>query len=189
MDPKRVRKKSFVNRELQGRFLSRLVGYWFFYHLVLWHSLFVVDLMRNQLASTVVDAPRLSIGELYARFADAHRVMLFLMVASLPVVLRDMVRLTHQVAGPLVRFRNALRQMANGQEVENIKLRDGDLLAEFQDAFNEFLASERRQKGWLTERLEQIEMTAQESHCLTDVAQLQAEVQNATRSPTLAASN
>ena len=189
MDAKKLRKKSFVNRELQGRFLTRLVGYWFFYHLVLWHSLFVVDLMRNQLASTVVDTPRLGIGELYANFADQHRVMLFLMVASLPVVLRDMVRLTHQVAGPLVRFRNALRQMASGQEVENIKLRDGDLLTEFQDAFNEFLASERRQKGWLAERLEQIEMTAQESQCLDQIAELQTDVQDAARSPTLAASN
>ena len=189
MDAKNLRKKSFVNRELQGKFLTRLVGYWFFYHLVLWHSLFVVDLMRNQLASTVVDGPRLSIGELYVNFADAHRVLLFLMVASLPIVLRDMVRLTHQVAGPLIRFRIALRQLANGQEVENVKLRDGDLLTEFQDAFNEFLASERRQKGWLSERLEQIEMTAQESHCLADVAQLQAEVHAAAHSPTLAASN
>ncbi|HMC11150.1 MAG TPA: hypothetical protein VKH44_07660, partial [Pirellulaceae bacterium] len=76
MNPMKQRKKSFVNRELQGRFLKRLVGYWIFYHLVLWHSLFAVDLMRNILGSAVMDAPRQSLGELYSTFADSHRVML-----------------------------------------------------------------------------------------------------------------
>lgn len=190
MDPKRLRKKSFVNRKLQGKFLRRLVGYWTFYHLVLWHSLFVVDLMRNEVGS-VVDAPKRSFGELYASFAEGHRVMLFLMVAMLPVVLLDMVRLTHQVAGPLVRFRETLRKLAAGHQVENIKLRDGDLLTEFQDAFNEFLASERLRKGWRSEPLQQPEMAARESLCLDAVAELQAELQVAlasrptTREPVL----
>jgi hypothetical protein len=189
MDPKRLRKNSFVNRELQGRFLSRLAGYWIFYHLVLWHSLFVVDLMRNILGAAVMDGPRQSIGELYVAFADSHRVMLFLMVASLPIVLRDMVRLTHQVAGPLVRFRNGLRQLAEGREVENIKLRKGDLLTEFQDSFNEFLASERRQNGWPAAAPVpvQCEMSEQETQCLADVAALQAELSHADRNATAAA--
>lgn len=189
MDPKKLRKKSFVNRKLQGKFLTRLVGYWAFYHLVLWHSLFVVDLMRNELGSVVVDAPRRSFGELYANFAEGHKVMLFLMVAMLPVVLRDMVRLTHQVAGPLVRFRDALRKLADGQQVEKIKLRDGDLLTEFQDAFNAFLASERLRTGWPSERLEQTGIAVQESLCLDQVTALQAEMPIADRSPTLVSRN
>lgn len=187
MNPMKQRKKSFVNRELQGRFLKRLVGYWIFYHLVLWHSLFAVDLMRNILGSAVMDAPRQSLGELYSTFASSHRVMLFLMVASLPIVLRDMVRLTHQVAGPLVRFRSALRQLVQGQNVEQVKLREGDLLTEFQDAFNQFLASERRQNGWPTDQPQQSETNTQESQCLAEVAKLQAELSTADRSPTATA--
>jgi regulator of protease activity HflC (stomatin/prohibitin superfamily) len=124
---------------------------------------------------------------LYATFASSHRVMLFLMVASLPIVLRDMVRLTHQVAGPLVRFRNTLQQLAQGQNVEQVKLREGDLLTEFQDSFNQFLASERRQQGWPIDHAEQPETTAQESQCLAEVASLQAELSTADRSPTVTA--
>jgi len=188
MDPKQQRKKSFVNRELQGRFLSRLAGYWIFYHLVLWHSLFAIDLMRNFLGAAVMDSPRLSFGELYSAFADSHRVMLFLMVGSLPIVLRDMVRLTHQVAGPLVRFRNALRQLAEGREVEKIKLRNGDLLTEFQDSFNEFLDSERRQQGWPANNPARSDVTDLEIQCLDEVANLQAEVSAADRNTTATAS-
>lgn len=179
MESKKLRKKSFVNRELQGRFLTRLAGYWIFYHIVLWHSLFAIDLMRNILGAAVMDAPSHSIGELYAAFADTHRVMLFLMVASLPIVLRDMVRLTHQVAGPLVRFRNGLRQLAEGREVETVKLRKGDLLTEFQDSFNEFLASERRQNGWPAALPVKCQVSEQETQCLVDVAALQAELSHA----------
>ena len=188
MNPKNLRKKFFVNRKLQGKFLTRLVGYWTFYHLVLYHSLFVVDVLRNSMGSVLRDAPRRSVGDLYADFADSHRVMLFLMFAMLPVVLRDMVRLTHQVAGPLVRFRDALRNLADGQQVERIKLRDGDLLTEFQDAFNAFLASERLQKGWQSDSLPQAEITSPESQCLTALAQLQTEMPAADRTPTAAAS-
>jgi len=184
MNPTNLRKKSFVNRELQGKFLSRLAGYWIFYHLVLWHSLFVVDVMRNFLGAAVMDAPKLSIGEAYASFADSHRVMLFLMLASLPIVLRDMVRLTHQVAGPLVRFRNAMRLLAAGQEVKTIKLRDGDLLTEFQDSFNEFLGSERRQQGWPANCPERSDATDPEIQCLAEVADLQSGLSNADRKAT-----
>lgn len=188
MEPQKLRKKSFVNRELQGKFLSRLAGYWIFYHVVLWHSLFAIDWMRNFLGATVMDGPSRSIGELYAAFADSHRVMLFLMVASLPIVLRDMVRLTHQVAGPLVRFRNALRQLADGREVEKIKLRDGDLLTEFQGSFNEFLASERRKKGWPTDNPERSDVTDLEIQCLDEVVNLQAELSTTDRNTAAPAS-
>jgi len=53
-----------------------------------------------------------------------------------PLVIWIGVRLTHKVAGPLVRINAALQQMAQGDFNVHIKLRDGDSLIEVADAIN-----------------------------------------------------
>lgn len=72
--------------------------------------------------------------------------LMFLVIASvvgvlLPSVLciYDAVRLSHRVAGPLVRFRQAIREVAEGDEVELVRLRDTDFLQEMRDELNEML--------------------------------------------------
>ena len=95
--------------------------------------------------------------------------LLILAAALSPIVLWDMLKLTHQIAGPLVRFRNALQKMAIGEPVAKIKLRDGDLLVEFQDAFNEFLDSDHLLVGRPPRSSGESTVDAQESAVLTAV--------------------
>lgn len=53
-----------------------------------------------------------------------------------PVVIWIGIRLTHKVAGPLVRINAALQQMARGDFHVRLKLRKGDSLIEVADAIN-----------------------------------------------------
>ncbi|MBP86447.1 MAG: hypothetical protein CMJ64_07000 [Planctomycetaceae bacterium] len=57
-------------------------------------------------------------------------------VFVLPVVLWDVLRLSHRFAGPMIRLRHALSDLANGKEVKTVSFRDGDYWTEFADHFN-----------------------------------------------------
>jgi hypothetical protein len=48
--------------------------------------------------------------------------------------------MTHRVVGPLVRVRNALHALMEGQRVPSVEFRKGDLIPEFEAEFNLFLA-------------------------------------------------
>ncbi|HTU23278.1 MAG TPA: hypothetical protein VMG10_34910 [Gemmataceae bacterium] len=61
-----------------------------------------------------------------------------------PVMAWDAIRFSHRLVGPLVRFRRAAQDIARGEAVRPIKLRDGDLLIEFRDDFNRMLESLQR---------------------------------------------
>lgn len=53
-----------------------------------------------------------------------------------PIILYDILRLTHRFVGPMVRLKISLQKLSRGQEVEPIVFRKGDLWREFADAFN-----------------------------------------------------
>jgi hypothetical protein len=116
----------------------RFAGYWFVYHFVLWNTLFMYHFLQYKV--DVLDGgPMQTFGALYADFCQKYYPMLLAAFAVLPLLLYDSVRTTHRIAGPLVRFRQTLRQLRQGEYVKAVKLRDNDLLIEFQQEFNEFL--------------------------------------------------
>ena len=53
--------------------------------------------------------------------------------------IRDAIKYTHRIVGPIVRFRKAVQAITNGEDVEAIRLRDGDYLLELRDEFNQML--------------------------------------------------
>jgi len=140
MNKKDLRKKLYVSSLIQGRIIGRLALYWALYHAVLWNVMFVYRYLQYR-GELLAGAPPQSFGELYQTFTLQHYSMLVCAIAIGPIVLWDALRVTHRIAGPLVRFQNSLKELAAGNAVEPIRLRDGDLLQDFQDVFNEFLAS------------------------------------------------
>ena len=61
-----------------------------------------------------------------------------------PVMAWDAIRFSHRLVGPLIRFRRAAQDIARGETVRPIKLRDGDDLSGFRDEFNRMLESLQR---------------------------------------------
>jgi hypothetical protein len=140
MSTKKPRKKLFVSRAIQGRLLVKLAVYWGVYHVVLWHAMFMYRYFQYR-ADVLGGAPHVPFGVLYNSFVAQHYSMMMCAVAVFPIILWDMVKVTHRIAGPLVRFRRVLQDLARGQHVGEIRLRKGDMLVELQDAFNEYLRS------------------------------------------------
>ena len=61
------------------------------------------------------------------------------MIVLLPLVFFDFLRLTHRLAGPMVRLRNSIKSLADGQTIEPVKLRDGDYWNEVVDDLNRLI--------------------------------------------------
>jgi hypothetical protein len=133
-----VRKKTFVNTAIQGRIITRMAVYWVLYHIVLWHGMFLYRYLQYR-SDILSGGNAVPFRELYGQFVIDYYPMALCAMIILPAFMLDFVRLTHRIAGPLVRFRHALNDMMAGQTVEKVDLRKGDLLSEFQEAFNEFL--------------------------------------------------
>ena len=132
------RKKYFVNSRIQGRILTRLGMYWAIYHFSLWQSLFVFRYIQYRMA-VMEGGESMSFVQLYTQFWNDYSPLLSCAGLLLPIFVWDLLKMTHRVAGPLVRFQNTLKRLEAGETVPPIKLREGDLLTEFQDAFNNFM--------------------------------------------------
>jgi hypothetical protein len=127
-----------VNTRIQGRILGRIAAYWVLYHVVLWHGLFVYR-FANYRSAITSGGEVVPFRELYGQFCIDFYPLIICAVFILPAFLLDFVRLTHRIAGPLIRFRTALQDMMAGKRVEEVTLRQRDLLTEYQEEFNQFL--------------------------------------------------
>ena len=135
------RKKLFVNRGIQGAMALRFGLYWVMYHICLWNGAFMYFFLRARLAQlTGSDQPMMSLSEMYALFLKEYLPITFAATLLLPAVVYELIRQTHRIAGPLVRFSHAMRDMMAGKTIQPVKLRDGDMLTEFETLFNEFIA-------------------------------------------------
>lgn len=136
------RKRLFVNREIQGRLLARTSLYWVLYHAVLWMAMFFYRYAEHRGAVMAGAEPR-SFADLYGQFVHEHHAMWFCAFAILPIVLWDLLKFSHRVVGPLVRFQRTLESLTAGETIQEVRLRRGDLLFDLQTTFNQYLASLR----------------------------------------------
>ena len=129
------RKRLFVDPAFQGRLLLRLVAYWAVYHVALWHLLFLFTMISSALNHDP-SVPAKSMGTLYREFFTDHVSIIICFFVMLPILGRDLLKFSHRLAGPLVRFRNTMQQMIDGKPVQEVTLRKFDLPSEFLNVFN-----------------------------------------------------
>jgi hypothetical protein len=135
------RKKLFVNRGIQGAMALRFGLYWVMYHICLWNGAFMYFFLRARLSQlTGSDEPMLSLSDMYSLFLKEYIPITAAATLLLPIVIYELIRQTHRIAGPLVRFSHAMRDMMAGKTIPPVKLREGDMLTEFETLFNEFVA-------------------------------------------------
>lgn len=114
----------------QFRLFMRVVAYGLIFQLTLWILLFSFYLLRQ--------GPGDLLAQYHEFFMDNYPVLLFAFILA-PAFGWDAVRFSHRVAGPIVRFRKTLQQIAADEPVRRIQLRQGDELVEMQDDFNAML--------------------------------------------------
>jgi hypothetical protein len=136
------RTQLYVSGSIQGSVLGRFAVYWVGYHMTLWHGMLLYGFLRGNITR---GGSGMSFWDYYVAFFQANYSILLCAAVMAPILLWDTLKLTHRIAGPVVRFKKALKQLTQGEQVPPIKLRDGDLMDDLRDAFNEFLASREQQ--------------------------------------------
>ena len=69
----------------------------------------------------------------------SHGPLLISLVFLLPVFIFDSIQLSHRFAGPVVRLRNAMRNIAAGDAPQHLKFRDKDFWQELAGDYNGML--------------------------------------------------
>jgi hypothetical protein len=125
---KNPRRKLFVDWQVQGALLLRTVMYWIFALLTVTLMLMIWRILNGGLTSGGSGL----LVEMWHHYAPVF-VSTFLL---LPIVVIDTVRLSNRFAGPMVRLRRGLRQLAQGETVQPIHFREQDFWREVAADFN-----------------------------------------------------
>ncbi len=126
-----VRKRKFVDSAVQGGIVARLVGYWFGAVGVSIVVAMLIGWFSNPLAP---------LDQQWSRQLQFVWPMLLSTTLVLPIAVLGLIRFTHRFAGPILRLRRCLNDLADGKPVAPLKFRDGDYWQDLATAFNRVAA-------------------------------------------------
>jgi hypothetical protein len=135
---RQLRRRLFVDRPVQGALVRRVVFHWFSFALCLAVILWMAQYMQNPLES---------FGDHLSAFPKKHGLVFIVLVLLLPAFLWDTVRLSHRFAGPVLRLRRMMQELAAGEDPGELRFRDGDFWCELGDHFNGIRAALLRARG------------------------------------------
>jgi hypothetical protein len=121
--------------QFQTKLTLRIGAYLVIFLAVLFNSLFAWRLW--------VEGPG-HLGEQCVRMVLDYMPVWICLLILVPVMAWDAVRFSHRLVGPLGRFRRTLHDVAKGEPVGLIKLREGDYLTDLRDEVNEMLEALQR---------------------------------------------
>jgi hypothetical protein len=132
MGQKYSRGRLWVDPAFQFRLLVRLGLYFLFYIVVVIHIGFAFQVMADIAANGVRDG----VGGLYLEYLSNQRILLITLILTAPIICYNMVKFSHRVAGPLLRCRKVMEEMAAGNAVPQFVPRKHDFMRELFQAFN-----------------------------------------------------
>ncbi|MBI2480059.1 MAG: hypothetical protein HYV60_15950 [Planctomycetia bacterium] len=131
------RNRLYVDRGVQGALVRRVATYW----VVCSWGIFCVLAgfpIGVTLAIGASNGPTVS-SLLLQSWLDFWPSLLASLLV-LPIIVWDLLRLSHRFVGPMIRLRNAMRDLASGKQVRPISFREGDFWCEFAEEFNRVAA-------------------------------------------------
>ena len=123
------RKRIFVDRKVQGALALRVFFHWLLFCGVLSVILPIWQLLTagNPLAFSTQACIKMWV----------KNIPLFVVLAMIfPAFAGDTIRLSNRFAGPISRLRQTMRRITKGEEVGDLKFRDGDFWSELATDFN-----------------------------------------------------
>jgi hypothetical protein len=123
------RKKVWVD-SFQTKLTTRIAGYLVVFFVVFFNLLFAWKMWTEGPSDPL---------EQFLETLSSNAPAFVLLLVLVPVMAWDSIRFTHRLVGPMVRFRKTMQDLAAGEPVRPIKLRDGDYLTEMRDDFNAML--------------------------------------------------
>lgn len=125
---KAIRQKLYVDQDVQRTLIVRTILQWYFYMSAI--------LLVICLGAIWMDPSQLAIKHVFKSFVY-YAPGVIASILLLPVFVYDMLKATNRIAGPIYRLRNEMKKLASGQEVRQLRFRDGDHWSDLAEDFNE----------------------------------------------------
>jgi hypothetical protein len=132
MGPNYARSRLWVDRPFQSRLLLRTALYILIYTYTVWHIGFLLEVLQNSSPDNLGKG----IFVLYFEYVGQQKALLWALALITPLLMYDLLKFSHRIAGPLYRARKLLQEMANGKAVPAFTPRQHDLMGEFTEALN-----------------------------------------------------
>jgi len=126
------RTRLWVDPPFQGRLLFWVAVYILLYSIALLHIGFVFDSLR-EIATRGVNK---GLSGMYLDYFSRQWPVLLTFLLTVPILLYDLLKLSHRIAGPLFRCRKVMEEMAAGKPVGEFVPRKHDLMRDLFQAFN-----------------------------------------------------
>ena len=128
------RVKNLVDHEVQTSLAWRVFTHW---------GMFMVACAVGTLIWTrLIEAPTEEWGFVLKHWGFHFTPFCIIALASLPFFLLDTIRLSNRFAGPIVRVRRTLAELAEGKMPEKVTFRKGDFWQALQTDLNRVLAQQ-----------------------------------------------
>ena len=124
------RRKRFIDSDVQGALIRRLVGHWALFLTVAFACAFCLQVLSN---------PFRPLGDHFANLWWTQGPFLVVTVFLLPVFVSDAIKLSHRWVGPVHRLRKTIREIAETGDVNGVDFRGDDFWQEIAGDFNVML--------------------------------------------------
>ncbi len=125
---KMMRRQTWVDSQVQGTLIRRI--------LLHWCAFFVVTLMCVSVMHLLLGDPNQSMAERASAPGSSMILIGVIMLALFPTFALDTIRFSNRFVGPIARLRRYMRELADGDKVNTLAFRDNDFWAEVADEFN-----------------------------------------------------
>jgi hypothetical protein len=131
MGTRYLRKRLWIKPAFQGRLLLQMSSYFLLYLLIIGLLGFLLFLYEALVTKQLKGG-----STLYLAYFAQLRPLLIASVILLPYFIYDLIKFSNRVAGPLHRVQMVMREMAEGNTVQEFQPRKHDLMPEFFADFN-----------------------------------------------------
>lgn len=121
------RKRVYIDPQVQRALSLRLVIRW---------TLFIAIAMFVAICIQFLENPMLSLTEHAKQAWWIHGPFFLILIALIPVFVRNSIKLSNRFAGPIYRMRKTIRIIAEGKPAPRLKFRDDDYWQELAEEFN-----------------------------------------------------
>jgi hypothetical protein len=121
------RSRRFIDRSIQGSLVVRVFLYW------------VATLVTQAVLVVFFAVLFSSPDDFYQKIQQFSSYLWLTAIAStlvLPIILYDLVKLSHRWVGPIYRLRAALSSLSRGERIPPMRFREGDFWQELAGDFN-----------------------------------------------------
>lgn len=121
------RKKTYVDPQVQGALVRRLIFHWFAFLGVASGVAFCLQVLSD---------PFTNVSEHFRQLWWSQGPFLVVMLFMLPAFVLDTIKLSNRFAGPIYRLRSIVREIARGGSVRRLQFRDFDFWQGLASDFN-----------------------------------------------------